>query len=307
MSQSGGSVRVERMPFTVYDIVGYLAPGFITLYGALIFIDPTSNSIISESLHFEEVFHSSALQQVTTAIAILILSYLCGHIVSFLSSITVERLLVIWQGYPSGWAFRAYLGASWWDLVLASIPQELTQKKKQDSFSSIREAQNFLSFLLLHIFLLPLILGFLASALVGARRSVIKAVPSALIRESLFCSDKMGCPIQSDQINKENVGDWFKWISAHVTNTNNVAFLRMYNYLTIYGFLRAMVFILNGASWLTFISAYPSQLPSMSTAAFIVPAICAATATVCFLEYIKFYRRYTEESISAIRNSQKAL
>ena len=307
MSQQGANVRVERMPFTVYDIIGYLAPGLLTLVFILALPPPLEafSFLPSYTELRDGIGAYGATEKIIFAVILLIFSYLIGHLISFLSSITIERFLVIWEGYPSAWAFRNYLKANWFELAYTSqkkITEDSGQAENNSLLSSIREAQSFTSFTLLHVFLLPLTVGFIASAVIGARRSVIKPLPDSIIIDALFHTDQIGAPIKSKTIGTANVGDWFKWANAYVINTNNIAFLRMYNYLTLYGFMRSTVFVFNLVSWnviITHLNTTPSPEAVVQDGLVIS---CVAITTISFLSYIKFYRRYTEEAIYALHN-----
>ncbi len=84
-------------PFSFYDFLGYFIPGAITLYFVIFACFHSSNhqSIIlaaSETLTlFKKDFY----------IPFILISYILGHMLSFLSSVTIEKYANWAYGYPS--------------------------------------------------------------------------------------------------------------------------------------------------------------------------------------------------------------
>lgn len=90
-------MRVERLPFTVYDILGYFFPGFLFLIG-LYHTVPT----LSELAHAHTVLISSSFFRGSVGLLILVTAaYTLGHLLSWGASLTVERFVIWMVGYPS--------------------------------------------------------------------------------------------------------------------------------------------------------------------------------------------------------------
>lgn len=132
------SSRVERLPFTVYDIVGYLVPGiYLSIYLTLFFhrkvaefllsvgqpnpdaITQAVNSVATAARSLKDTPSQTVIDAAQTAIAaavtnstpvtflivmallFLVESYVLGHVIALLSAETLERLCVGYFGYPS--------------------------------------------------------------------------------------------------------------------------------------------------------------------------------------------------------------
>jgi hypothetical protein len=75
-------MRVERLPFTVYDIVGYLFPGLILVVGVGFLGEFLS--VIAASKLIED-FGTKAT--VLAGLFLLVLAYALGHVVSLVGSL----------------------------------------------------------------------------------------------------------------------------------------------------------------------------------------------------------------------------
>lgn len=111
-------MRVERLPFTVYDIVGYFVPGFLLLIGLahlvpevlptftkhvslLVAASPESVGGTKAGTEFEHVTGSFARQAITITFVIAV-AYALGHIISLLAGRIIEWLVIKkFFGYPS--------------------------------------------------------------------------------------------------------------------------------------------------------------------------------------------------------------
>ncbi len=90
-------MRVERLPFTVYDVVGYFIPGFMLLIGVTHFIPAIEAAIDTHKKLLGDSFSGHAVE----IAFVIVLSYALGHIVSLMADKTVELAVVKIIGYPS--------------------------------------------------------------------------------------------------------------------------------------------------------------------------------------------------------------
>jgi hypothetical protein len=95
----GENVRVERLPFTVCDILGYFIPGFLFLAGAMHFFPPVQTIVDSHVLRLGTGLSGQAI-----GIAMVIAaSYAAGHLLSFAASYAIEKPMIWIIGYPSAY------------------------------------------------------------------------------------------------------------------------------------------------------------------------------------------------------------
>lgn len=97
---------MNKNPFSFYDFLGYLFPGIIILALAVFVVALTKeNALIEEYFQinkFVSVFQDKqGLKWWETTILAIILAYVAGHLVSYLSSVIVEYFANTLFGYPS--------------------------------------------------------------------------------------------------------------------------------------------------------------------------------------------------------------
>lgn len=109
----------------------------------------------------------------------------------------------------------------------------------------------------------------------------------------------------NDDDKEEN---WFLFVHYYVINNHPSALFRIYNYVTIYGFLRNMCFIFCLIFWFfiidTFVSVDHLVFYSfidfrVESKNFLPLALTIIIASVLYMAFIKFYRRYSEEALMA--------
>jgi len=98
---------LKQNPFSLYDFLGYFVPGALTLFAAFGASQAWLPRNISQSV--SDVFQPGKLE---FYLPFVLVSYLIGHALSFISSVTIERYSVWRVGYPSryllGNAFPAF-------------------------------------------------------------------------------------------------------------------------------------------------------------------------------------------------------
>ena len=86
----------EKNPFSIFDFLGYVFPGLVAMYFSLLFYNyDFSKSLFINSIQLYQNYN------ITTLGFLIISSYVIGHIIAYLSSITVEKFSVWCYGYPS--------------------------------------------------------------------------------------------------------------------------------------------------------------------------------------------------------------
>lgn len=290
-------MRVERLPFTVYDIVGYLIPGITGLWCLLYVFEYFG--ILGDTK--DVVMLGSGDFSVALAVLLFfVFAYLTGHVIGFLSSVTVERLSIAFYGYPS-----------------AYICNEYCEKEKIGKWSIEKNKKKFSKkhawyFPVIFIFLFPIAIFLTVINKTKFYYLWIKSLPPSIIEMMMlnFEQKTESAGLVLKKINFEESDDWFRFVCFYTFNNYQNAAYRLYNYLTIYGFIRNMCLIFNFATWFFILSSILSSIelsfPKESTIQihFAWPeisatVICAMLTIILFLTFLKFYRRYTEEAILA--------
>lgn len=274
-------MRVERLPFTVYDIVGYLIPGaFFCLV------------LVGAGFAHEVPGFLAALKENETRIFLisvglfgfLVAGYVIGHALALLAAELLERLLTGMIGYPSGFLVDASLrGADSYRQQMAGALNRFARAEPR--YSSI---------LMLAFLPFTLVLSFADSFDLADK--IIKPMGRRAIE--LF-STRFHAVFGKAHTELETA-DWFRLVDFYMASDAESYFLqRQYNYVTLYGFCRNMSFIL----YLTFIiMGYKSVvleagMVGINWPPFWMALAALATSILLFLGFAKYFRRYSQEAI----------
>lgn len=116
---------IRQNPFSIYDFLGYLIPGSLVIY-AYLAIDYLNNNLEFEIEDFISTFSNFKLEGVFFFI---IVSYTIGHLVSFTSSITIERYAIWRYSYPSKYLLSFEYNGFWSDKLRWEIIFKRTKWK----------------------------------------------------------------------------------------------------------------------------------------------------------------------------------
>ena len=100
---------MKQNPFSLYDFLGYLIPGSTLIYLFIIITSWEGNSITT----LDSVFTYVSDNNFQDAFFFIIVSYALGHLISFISSITIEKYGNWKYGYPSKTVI-GYTKKSYW-------------------------------------------------------------------------------------------------------------------------------------------------------------------------------------------------
>lgn len=269
---------IKQNPFSLYDFLGYFIPGALLIY-LLLFIQYLENfNGQFVFLNFLDFGKDTNLEQL---LFFVIISYGFGHLINFMSSITIEKYANWKYDYPS----KYLLGI-----------------EKNEYWQKSRKIGNLwrilLPILILPVTIFDLILGdlfkfkdFYTRKLDDFLIEVIKEKGNILVNMLFKNTNKK---LQDSKIGKY---DFFR-IFAHYTfeNTINHQF-KLVNYVVLYGFLRVLTLISVIVFWYSLYSLIilKNNLIDFSTILFI-----GLISYVFFMAFMKFYRRYTLEGFMLI-------
>lgn len=327
---------MNQNPFSLYDFLGYLIPGllFVTV---LKYYSATTNSItlVDEVLIF---FHDIQrdtryinIQNIESNLIAIVASYTIGHLINFVSSITIERYSNWMYGYPSkfllGYEKEGYFlrlksevfehpvfckGESISKMINCIGLLEKNSSEKDEEKLLREKSQFFFKFvvnnlarLFLLILLLPIsILDFIFGKMFGFRHMYLKCLDEFMVvliknkifalYERLFISEKL-----SEENYKKH--DFHRLVSHYVFDNSSHHQFRMVNYVALYGFLRNLALISVINFWLCFYGLLSQELAQSGMKyIFTLMVFISIISFVSFLAYMKFYRRYTLEGLMLI-------
>ncbi|MCJ9428931.1 hypothetical protein [Kordiimonas marina] len=287
--------RIENLPFTTYDLVGYLVPGSVVV---LIFF--LHNNFFSNSLSSMLEKGNTAFQVIAFLI-LLILSYVMGHVLSYLSSEVSEKFIVRSLGYPTVYL----MGRSYAPLDQAKQKKTAGARIRKNIMDQLygggfgwRGPWFTRAIFIFHIVLLPVILG---SMLLGFGFYTEPLSP-CVVNECKKRFTKIW-PSYSNYIKEQN-GDWFSLLSYYTLNKYPYVAPKAYNYVVLYGFLRSFLFLGTIVCWLLVFDLMFDCLDFHDHTKYLGGT---EWALICFwlftwiigMAYCKFYRRYSREIISS--------
>jgi len=277
-------MRTIQNPFSIYDFLGYLVPGIILAIGVIV---TSSFDQISPDLQtfLKKAFSGISIELYLPA---LIICYLAGHLVSYLSSITVERYSVWTIGYPSAY-------------MLKRKPESYFHSEDKGIIRIITIAKR----LFIAIFLLPIVtLDLLLGILLRFRKQQAKVLDDHLIA-TVEASIKPIIDVVIDKANTNQQHDFFRIVYHYVLEKCSNHVPKMQNYVALYGFLRTTCLIFVVFSWILLYNA----IRSGTFVRFTFPIVLVSlTSYILYLDFNKFYRKFSLEVFMAasaivLRNS----
>lgn len=91
-------IMINKM-FSIYDFLGYLVPGIFLVTNTYWII-----KLEDKNYQFEEIktlFGKINRIEIEKVFVLIVVMYILGHIISYISSITIERYSIWSLGYPS--------------------------------------------------------------------------------------------------------------------------------------------------------------------------------------------------------------
>lgn len=304
-----------KSPFSLYDFIGYFFPGVIAICIFLLYIIIRYNVDCDFFLNDKISFSSEKKIIVINGYAhiyflLIIASYIVGHLISYLSSITIEKYSNWMYGYPSYFLFnklkpKYYKFYSkeevnlWIEeshnnflfMLLQKIRLVFLKSKFKfiNYFALIRIRAFFWRFILkitiLPITLLDLVIG----RLLGLRYYYTNQIDSTL---SDFINKKIKNFNLINNIDCTEY-DFQRIINHYYYEKYDRHQLRLDNYVSLFGFLRSLSFIFSTTSFL-FIFLNPW-----------ITLIFAIIAYILYMAFMKFYRKFTMENYMCLLVDEK--
>jgi hypothetical protein len=274
---------MKQNPFSLYDFLGYFIPGALVLY--LIMIIEHLKKV--NSFDITDIFECVSNPSVNQALLFIILSYVAGHFLSYISSITIEQYANWKYDYPS----KYLLGLS-----------DRKYWKGAKSFHSV-----FWRAILL-VFLAPMvILDFILGRLFGFKVFFHKTLDPDIIKlviiktntlmDQLGLNKENGC--KSGDGNKQ---DFYRIIYHYIYENSRNHQSKLNNYVALYGFLRTITLLLMILFW--YLILHIGLFSKFSSGSIWLLVLLTLVNYVFFMGFMKFYRRYTLEGLMVLAISK---
>ena len=284
---------IKQNPFSFYDFLGYFIPGAIVLQ--LFLLVPHLSSIVTYSdlvniLAVKEEFQTDKF------IFFIIISYSIGHLVNYISSITIERFANWKYDYPSKY--------------LININQN------QKYFRNDIKTKNFIYRIILAILIFPvfvwdLILGEFLKFKDFYTKKLDDFLIEVITKKFLLLLDQLYPPDIKGLKDK----DYHRILAHYVYEHSKNHQYKLSNYVALYGFLRCLCLITVSAFWLyvfyLFFNIYSyyanlnykgifNLISDISLVKLLILLAISFISYIYFMAFMKFYRRYTLETYMLI-------
>ena len=282
---------IQNNPFSIYDFLGYLFPGifFVIIMAILITTDTLCaghllNSICEDNCVLENITTSNVL-------FFIILSYIAGHLLSYISSLTIERLSLWLYGYPSEFLLGQRKNIGFWESCVTTSGTAEGFNCNNCRCCVLSCVVTMLIRLIICSLTFPIIFLTMLGRIVNIKGFIIKPLDKLtcdLIYERIKgIGNKLGFTIPNYAVDYSRIA-YHYYIHAQ----NTIFMQKVNNYVALYGFLRVITLILNITTMFVMIDSFFKGV-IVANAWFIV--VLMFVTYVSFLAYIKFYRRYTLE------------
>lgn len=260
-------------PFSLYDFLGYFTPGAILLYSLILTNGFTNMELDLSKLTLDQLEFNSGW----TYIPFAIMAYTTGHLLNYISSITIEKYAIWMYGYPSKY-------------LLGTLPDDHCYMYDTDFCQKIMRSVNF-------IILVPIsIFDIVTRCLTKMQEKYSEKLDQALIATiNKKITNNLSVQLQQNQ-SLPLSSDVFRYIYHHSVEKSGNHLQKMQNYVALFGFLRTITLICVVWFWASLRSS--DLFPLTLTPDWQV-IITAALAFSFFMAFMKIYRRFTLEGLMA--------
>ena len=275
---------IKQNPFSLYDFFGYFIPGALMVYIAMFLLKITNFNDIDQ---LTQILNSYKTFQIENFLFFIILSYSSGHLINFISSITVERYANWKYNYPSKYLMNLKPDFIFWS------------GSKRIKFWKI-----LLITLLFPITILDLILGELLCFKTFYTKKADNYIIETVKIKGIILLNQLGTPITKTL----REYDFHRIFSHYVYENSKNHQSRLSNYVALYGFLRSLCLISVLFLWLIIYKLYKkaylfekfTEYFEKSKYLLVYFIVISFISYIFFMAFMKFYRRYTLESLMLI-------
>ncbi len=285
-----------KPPFANYDIVVYFGCGLFSLPFVMHYAGNLRVKATSFSFGIEPAFVSTLV----TTLTVLFSVYILGHIIAYIGSQFIEKLMDSFFGKAST---IILLGSEVRQGGLNPMIRRQLGKGIKKNFTK----STWLSGLVRCLSHLPALPSYALIFIFG----VFGFYRTRVSEEVIIAANAklMAVPVLNTEIKENTV--WFKPLEAIVINNNPSATARMYNYLVISGLFRSVCTIFLASLWFEFlylicgICGYdaPEGLLMLGNTTLFFRIVSFSSLSLVYVfslfSYLKFQRRYVEDAIFA--------
>lgn len=261
---------LKQSPFSIYDFLGYFIPGAV-----LVFVFEYLFRYLGMDTRLTEL---TALTKASQLLPFVLVAYVSGHLLSLLSSFTVERFYIWFFDYPS-----------------KSLLRYSERKVFEDEFS-LRNIVKFINAIVLTpVAVIAMILCVFSVARPGMVHALDPLLTRIVRRKVALLIYERGQVGDPGEYAEPAKSDFFRIVYHFVLENSESHGKKMQNYVALFWLHRAMCLLFS----LTFLTSLTALAFSGGQAvrAMIVSAVLSG---LFFFGFAKFYRRFSLEALMAL-------
>lgn len=291
---------MKKNPFSIYDFMGYLFPGLTVLY-ILYYLHSCYwdlFQVIDMDILCNAINKIGSRFNLDKSVLIIITAYVIGHLVSYVSSLTVEILSNRLFGYPSKYLLqkeRPKYGKLWSNYFKVKVDSSCLVTKRIKCIC-VWVAYSLIFLILLPISFMTMTFGYLFNI----NQFIIRPLDDYLINGIKIRQQELAKRIGLELPGVNQECDYHRIIMHYVYLNIPACQHKVDNYVALYGFLRCMslIFCMLFDMFFCFGVYTICEYPHYSIAWNLVGVLFLlfVLSYVSFLAFVKFYRRQTLES-----------
>lgn len=288
---------MEKNPFSIHDFLGYVLPGGVALLLAyMVYKNPqcnymTSQEFIDAIINTVTALKKKGFSTIQLSVATIMISYIAGHLVAYISSITVERVAIWHYNYPS-------------IFLLSDKPQPrfLADIKEQGNKKEcVKAIGNLILRLAVSLLLLPLTACVLLVCFFQLRQYFIKPLDKFLQSSIRLKFEMLARELGISEIERSKDSDSHRIIYHYVYENFPGHRAKMDNYVALYGVLRSLtlisnIFIMYICKCQAYYLCNNFTWDLLCTYPYMKMMFIVLIQFLFFMAFMKFYRRFTLES-----------
>ena len=316
---------MNKNPFSIYDFLGYLFPGLSAMLIVIYIIFLGTEASIEEyfsSATFLDIFKKNMdIAWWQSTVIIILLSYISGHIIAYLSSVIVEDFSNRIYNYPSYYL----LHTNHFNIKsLKSCESECLKWQKPkfiwkylrwianrcyiiSYFKENKGKSRKLWCIIEFILIFPVSLFFLTiGAVCGLGQFITRPLDQYIINSVHIKLWKLAETLKLHQPDVNSRQDYHRIVMHYVYLNIPNCQRKIDNYIAIYGFLRACtlitclffdyLFFIQLCTIEEYFNAYSYVAYEINWTAIKILLLLATLCVVLFMGFVKFYRRFTLEN-----------
>lgn len=294
---------MNKNPFSIYDFMGYLFPGMMCyIIIAYCFRMGLDLSEITNIDNLRNLIKESQMEfNLEKSVVIIVIAYILGHIVSYLSSVTIELFAQKVFGYPSEYLLKRGRDKTWWEMLKAFFASEA--HSSSHFWTRIKTDLRFLMKVFIVLLLFPITFSTFSFAYFfdingWIVRPLDEYLKTSLRVKEFKLANKLG--INHPDVNQEC--DYHRIVMHYVYLNIPNSQRKIDNYVALFGFLRSISFVFSTIFFAfgTYALTTIDISASFDSGLLYVLSLFFVLSYICFLGFVKFYRRFTLENYMAM-------